>query len=392
MRHLLDYASPPRASFARFPSAVQPLVTFLSGKPLPQERPWLRIHPVAAISIDLTKLVAGLAFGAFCAHRGGAWWIALPLCWILVVNAVRSLTSDAHYAGHACVSGRSAVDWWIGEVLSTLVLSANMEQYAPGHNALHHGRTGIGSLDDPDIELLHLMGFKAARPRAWYWRRLWLGLVSPRYHFLYARARLLSNFVQAQRWRLVLSYALHLSALALVAWSGAWSEWALAWLVPVGPLVAISAALQFPSEHLWLAQQEAGESPRAFVRRISHGRFFLVPAPRPDLSYGAGALAWATWTVLMLPMLFARFFVCVSILPAHDYHHRKARIFDWPMECYLRQQDIDRGAVGYREFYGLADAFNAQFDVWSKLPSVTVPERFTILGLLERERGLHAAA
>ena len=387
MKRFLDTVCCQRESFARFPGWIQPLITFICGKPIRGERPWVQIHPVGAVAIDLLKLVVGVGLCFACVKAGGFWYLAVPLCWILTVNATRSLTSDAHYAGHGCVTGRPTIDWLLGDVLSTLVLSANMTAYARGHNSRHHGREGIGTLEDPDIELLYLMGFRMGRSVGWYRFRLWLALISPRYHFLYAWGRVQSNFISAPFIRAALAWGVHGTALALVWYGGALSEWVIAWVIPVIPLVAVSAALQFPSEHLWLTPRKPKESAGAYLRRISHGRFFLVPAPRADRSAFAKIGAWSLWSLAMLVPLLERFFVCASVLPAHDYHHRKPRLANWPMEPYLRQEEIDAGAAEFHEFYGLSRAFAAQFVIWSQLHPDLIKERFTFLGLIEKALG-----
>ncbi len=373
----------PRTSFDRFPAWVQPLITFISGKPSDGEHPVCQITPGLAITVDLGKLAMGIGLCVLTLHAGGLWILAAPLCWVITVNGLRSLTSDAHYAGHACVTGRRTVDHLLGELLSLLVLSTNMTDYAPGHNQRHHGSGGIETFNDPDLELLYLMGFKAGRRIRWYWMRLWLALVSPRYHVLYARARWRSNFINAPLPRVLLSWLLHGTILALVLYFGIETEWFVAWFIPAIPLVAVSAALQFPSEHLWLMPREPSMSRGDYRRRISHGRFFLVAAPPPGLPAFKRCVAWLVWSIAMIQPLFERFFVCVSVLPAHDFHHLRPRLANWPMEPYLRQQSIESGESDYSEFYGLGPAMTAAFKIWSNLPPDAIQVRFSFLGLIE---------
>jgi Fatty acid desaturase len=383
MRKFLDHTRPPRETFDRFPIWVQPLITLLSGKPLVGQDPWFSVSPIAKILIDLTKFSAGIALGTVLIYLGGVWLLALPLAWILVVNGAVSLKLDSHYAAHFCITGNNRLDTWIGEVLTAFVLSSNMDEYSDGHTIEHHGVGGIGTIDDPDLGLLFLMGFETGRDVKWYWKRLLLTLVSPRYHFLFAWERLRSNFITAPMMRRLLAVTIHGTLLALVAWFGGWSVWALAWLLPVGLLVQISIALQVPAEHLWLTRRAPNEAPRTFLRRISHGRFFLVPAPRRDLNPIESACAWAYWAAAALKPMLERCFVCVSVMPAHDYHHRHARNIKWPMENYLRQHEIDQGVSDYRDIYGLSHELIELFVVWSQLPRDYAPLRPTVLRALE---------
>ncbi|PHS79660.1 MAG: fatty acid desaturase [Rhodospirillaceae bacterium] len=356
----------PRQTFECYGRWVQPLITFLSGVPGRNEKPLITITPLGAIVIDLCKVASGVSLGCLVLTLGQYVLVGLPLCWLLLVNGARSLASDAHYAGHACVTGKPAIDTWIGEFLSTLVLSTNMREYAPGHNMLHHGRNGISTLEDPDARLVLALGYKPGQKMDWYVRRLFTSLVSPFYHAQYLWARLQSNFISAHPLRLLLSWTIHGSALIVVWHFEFWNAYLLGWLVPMVLLYAISAALQFPSEHLWLREKDEGQARGDHFRKMSHGRFFLAPAPRQNLNLRLKLFAWIIWSVRMVPLIFGRFFVCVSILPAHDYHHRHARVMDWPMEPYLRAQEIEAGAQGYLEYYGLWRVYIDQFRIWSK--------------------------
>jgi hypothetical protein len=383
LNSLFDYEGTPRQTFARFPSWSQAFITFLSGVPAVGERPILEIEPWLAIAFDVSKLVAGVALGVWALHKGHSWPLLLLPAWILVVNGARSLTSDAHYAGHACVTRRAKIDWWIGEVLSTLVLSASMKDYAPGHNQRHHGRDGIVTTSDPDLQLMFTLGFETGRPTYWYFGRLYLSLISPRFHFVYLKARLISNFISADWIRRALAWGVHGGAAFFAIRHHLLELYCLAWLVPILPLYAISAALQFPSEHLWLLEYKGEGRRSVFLRRLSHGRFFLARAPRTGLAIGASIIAWGIWLIRMLPMMFERFFVCVSILPAHDYHHRHALTRRWPMEPYLRAREIEGGAIDFREYYGLMAAYIDQFRIWSELPQGISSRGTTTLNLIE---------
>lgn len=372
----------PRESFSEFPKWFQPFITFISGKPSSHEKPFFIVSPWNAIIIDLAKLVAGILGSAFAYTRGEEWRLIIPLFWILTVNGVRSLTSDAHYAGHSCITGSKGFDYWVGEFISMLVLSANMQDYARGHNQNHHGRDGIVTLQDPDLELMFLLGFDTGQSQRWYWWRLVLSIISPRYHIIYTWKRIESNFLTARWEKRLISYSLYSGLFYMIGVYKVWDIFLVAWAFPLFPLVAISAALQFPSEHFWLMDRDSTQPRKIFIRKLSHGRFFLVAAPRKELKFPTKIYAWCIWAVLMIRPLFERFFVCVSILPAHDYHHRHARVLKWPMEPYLRQEEIDQGTKDYTEYYGLKAVYEQQFKLWSALPSKNRKKYKTLFGFL----------
>ncbi|AZV79016.1 fatty acid desaturase [Parasedimentitalea marina] len=381
---LLDTSKPPRETFDRFPNWLQPLITAVSGKPLSGQRPVLTITPVVRLVIDLVKFTSGVGLAVAFLSLGGVWLLALPIAWILAVNGASSLKLISHYAAHNCVTGDKRLDNWIGEVLTAFVLASNMDEYAHGHTMQHHGLDGIGNINDPDMGLLLMMGFETGREIRWYRKRLLLTLFSPRYHLLFLWDRTRSNFISGSLLRHVIAWSMHGAVLCLVTWYGVWNVWLLAWFVPIGPLLAISIGLQVPAEHLWLSRRASNEAPRDFVRRISHGRFFLISAPRKDLCWSGSLLAWGYWSVAMLKPILERSFVCVSVMPAHDFHHRHARIMDWPVEHYLRQHEIDGGASDYLDIYGNSAALDEFFATWSQLPRKFVPHQSTLLGAIER--------
>lgn len=363
-----------RETFRGAPIWCQPILTCISGRPLAGSAPLFTLSPLAAIVIDLVKYGVGVVTAALFWQAGGAWYSGMILSWILTVNATRSLTSDAHYAGHGSVTGNQRLDKVIGDLLSLIALAPNMDDYALPHNRGHHGRFGIGSTQDPDIGLIQIMGVEMGRPLGYYKLRHAMVLISPRYYVVYTSLRLRSTFITAPYWRMVAAFFLWGSVAMSAYLTGYVTETLVALVVPLVWLYAASAALQFPSEHKWLAPQAENEARGAYLLRVSHGRFFLVPAP--ETNWG-----WPLWAIKMLPMLFNRFFVCVSILPAHDYHHRNAGCKAWPMEPWLRQGEIDRGAK-YTDYYGLRAPTNAQFEVWAQTPPASVPKSFSFLSLI----------
>ncbi len=372
-----------RESFRRFPAWTQPLVTFISGKPLHDSKPIFWLSPVQTVVIDCAKYATGIAGSAIVLTAGGGWLLLLAFFWILTVNAARSIASDAHYGGHTALTMNKRVDHVLGNLLSLSVLSANMEDYAETHNRDHHGKVGIWSLDDPDISMISLMGFELGRSQSYYrWRQL-LTVISPRYHLLSIYFRLRTTFITAPVWRMCVAIISAAVITALTIWSGRWDILVFAWLLPVLPGFAISSAFQFPSEHQWLEPKREGEKHLEYVFRVSWGRFFLISAPEPKQSFISTLLDWGCWAFKMSPMILQRSFICAVTLPAHDYHHRIARHKDWPMGLYLREWDKANHIVQYQDFYGLGKPTELVFETWSELPSSLMPKPKTMLSLLE---------
>lgn len=98
------------------------------------------------------------------------------------------------------------------------------------------------------------------------------------------------------------------------------------------------------------------------------GRFSLLPTPTGETGIRLW-LAWARWSVLMIPEILVRLGSWVGDLPAHDHHHLAGHVGhnpeDWPKAIFERQRSIDEGdpaGLANREVYGLKAALDWVFD------------------------------
>ncbi len=373
----------PRESFRFLHRYIQPIVTFISGKPLSGARKVLDVSPFQAILFDAFKVIIGVCLALYAVSQSEIAWFTLVFAWIVIVNGARSLTSDAHYAGHGVITGNIKFDYLIGELLSSIVFSQNLRDYASQHNRKHHGKTGILTKEDPDVKMIYLLGFEFGRSVSFSYFRLACSLVSIRYHFLYTFYRLKSNLVDAKITRALLFILVQAGVFGIFHYFGLDQEYLYCWLVPLLPLYALSAAIQFPSEHNWLSPALDGECRKQHIKRVSYGRFFIISAPTYKGNTLVYLFNWGLWCIKMIPMLFGRFFVCVSILPSHDYHHRSTRCKNWPNEVYLRQQDQDLNN-DYVDFYGLKEPIDNTFRTWSMLSESDYGKSNTLLSYLEQ--------
>ena len=357
-----------RLSFKRFPNLIQNIITLISGQAISGEKPLFNITPLKAVFIDFSKLIGGIVGSFYIFHQSYLWWIILIIPYIFTVNGARSLASDAHYGAHGSLTGNKKIDFWLGEIISTIILSQDMSSYAKPHTIKHHGNREIASINDPDISLLFVLGFVPGKPIKWYWKRMFINIISPFYHFEYTVSRIKSNILCCPFYRILMTFFFHGILLVLIEFFGIWKEFIVAVMVPIILLVPISALLQFCSEHLWLSPRNEGESEKSYIRRLSHGRFCLFEAPPPYKSFIIYAKNWILWSIKMIYQVFCRSFILVSILPSHDYHHRKPYQRQWTKEHYFRQEDIDAGELDYTNYYNIKDVYNAVFENLHSLP------------------------
>lgn len=347
----------PRETMAQLPSLLQPFLTWLTGKALPGQKPLFRHTPFTQLGTGLLMLFGGAAI-SFALAAAGAWfWLLMPLSMIVTVAGARFLQSNIyHQASHSRFTGKpsrenpsgaSRFDHWLGETISVLLFLAPMDKYRESHRKHHFD--DFGSMNDPDFRFFRHFGFEPGAPMAELRRALWLGLIRPWPHLTYLRARFEDNLLSGASWQRRLAIlAVHAGATLFAASSGHLIVFLIVWLAPITIGFQLSSLLQFLTEHVWLLQQQPGETKLHFFSRMTLARFQGEAMPAPY------TLAWFGWAARMLTgHLLWRVFVLQGPLVVHDYHHNDPLDAGWPSAIYSRQSQIDSGAKRYRDYAGI---------------------------------------
>ncbi len=368
-----------RESMAGLPGPLQPLLTWLTGKPLSHQRPIWSWTPVAHLATAILVLLASVAASIFILSAPAAFWPLLIVSWMLTVGAARKcLVMICHqcvhnnFWQHKNREHAKVVNRWVDQGLSTVLLLQAYDDYKTDHVSVHHS-VQLATPEDPDVKFLLILGFLPGMTRKELWAQLVRTLWSLQFHTTFFMARLKANFGTAPRYRRMMAWVYVVSLLALVAATNTWLAFLVAWAFPLTVLYHISALLQFTSEHRWLQVKDPTQPGKLILARLTSGRFLGDPVPPAELPLGFRSVAWARWFLrivfLHLPM---RLFVLVGDLPQHDYHHRHPSSLDWPNAAYARQVDLDSGCPGwpepYTEVWGLFNAIDATFDVLSRVP------------------------
>lgn len=224
--------------------------------------------------------------------------------------------------------------------------------YYADHVTVHHSKQ-LATLDDPDLKFLLTLGFLPGMSRKELWTKLVKTCFSPRFHYLFIRARLRANFKTPPLYRRLMTVAYNGLVLAFVGLTNSWFIFLWSWIFPLTLLYHCAALFQFVYEHRWLQETDPDEPAKLVIARSTSGRFLGEPAP--SVSVGSPLhhriVAWSRWLIRMaLIHLPARVFVLPGELPAHDYHHRHPR-GDWANAFYSRQRDLDAGCPGWPEGY-----------------------------------------
>lgn len=357
-----------RRGYEIFPRWTSGVWTWLTGKALPGQRPLIDPGPWGYLATALVPLAAGSALSAWAVLAPSRWSLpAIVLGWMLALNGARKMAlTCAHQCAHARFTGDKRLDRAVNQAITILLFTQDAMTYHHDHTEVHHGAKTFATRTDPVLSFIEQQGFHPGMPARTLWRRMWLTLVSPRFHLSYFWSRTRHNIIVPSGWRRAagLLYAAAWVAFALLVHDG-WKVALVSFAVPIVFLYQIAAFLELLCEHDWLRPDEPGLPAR--MRRATHSwaRFCGAPVPR-----SGGAAAWARWTAAMLffhlPM---RLFVLTGDAPQHDYHHRFVSTTEWTVAAYARQRDIDGGHPGqppYSEFWGLHTALAYVFEQLSR--------------------------
>jgi fatty acid desaturase len=331
---------------------TQRALTWATGKALPGQRPIKGgLSPWAHLAMMLVMLFAGAAT-SIALWRAGGWYLVLVLGSVgLTLSASRTLwLMDLHAAAHGSFSKSRWANKLVGDTVSLVLMVLPHSKYRQSHCADHHSPKTFCSADkDPDGSFLCWMGLAPATPKQNLWRRLLLGLISPRVHLTFLAARLKSNLFSSG-WRRSLVSVFYLAVLACIPARYGWTAFFISWLLPIAFLYQVSAIVGWAGEHTWFAAKT--DDMEAWHNARTHARFFGLPFP--DNS----SLARLWWIIRMFGEVIVRALIVPGDLANHDWHHRHPSSRDWPWAAYARQDAIEGGESYSLETWGLIQAID----------------------------------
>ncbi|MEV6906924.1 fatty acid desaturase [Amycolatopsis sp. NPDC051071] len=345
------------------PRALQPALTWLTGKPLSGQRPW-HCTPMLHLIASVLPIVAGVALGWVLIDSGWAA-ILLPVSWLLTTHGIRKLrVMIVHQCSHGNFLRNKRIDTALGTAIAVLLLTQEYTGYRKEHIGDHHSSNHM-TLRDPTVQYLVLvLGMRAGMTRNELYRRMWLGVLSPSHQLKATCSRIGSHFRGTAPWYRTAVLALLAGQVGAVTALGIWPQFLLLWVFPLTVLFNAAATIRLSSRHIFPPPGQPSKG-RAELAGHTHGVFFGDPAPAPAGCDGRRVRDWLRWWERMLFVhLPGRLFVFVGDGPCHDFHHRFPRSRDWANYIFARQQDIERGHPGwphYTEVWGLRAAIDAAF-------------------------------
>jgi hypothetical protein len=341
-------------------TAVQRLLTWITGKPTHGEQPLIRVAAIwHLLSVLVSFFVVGFGEAALLSTFPAVGALLLVPSWIWLTSCLRRFQAVfTHHASHHAITGKRKIDYPIGDFFNVLALTQSVLDYRKTHLP-HHSKKSFATFDDEGSQFLLFCGFRPGMPRAESWALFSRLLLSPRFHIGFFHHRLKLNLLRCGAGRRVATL-LWLSVLAGAAFIIGVIPVFLALIVPLTLLYQISSLINTLTEHAWFAESGETMQRKAYIGRC-WGRF-CGSALDPDKA----RLMW--WLKIIFLHLPVRLAILPSDTAAHDWHHlassaNKAR--QWPYTIYFRQEGIDSGdthGFAQRELWGLRDMLDHVFE------------------------------
>lgn len=358
----IDGLDRPRVGMARLPATLQPILTRLTGCPLPAEAP-TSLKPWHFLLTGLASVFTGLVSAWLLWSVGGPVIAGLPVCWIFTVYGARLLRNVVlHMCSHTAFTRNRNLDQLIGRAVAVAFVTEEFDGYKRAHIGHHHSSAHQTNSDPTVVFLLQEIGLRPGMPVPEMWRRLWLVLLSPRYHFRFLAARIASHFTGTSLWYRCVVGAWLIVLVTVTYAVGNVNATVAAVVIPLVPVYQVCSGLRLASKHIFPRRLPSSRS-RQTVGMFTLGIFLGERCPDAGLQGMKFVYHWFAWWLRMLFYhLPCRLMVMVGDGPAHDMHHRHPCHRDWPNYIYAREADIANASEAdgpYREVWGLHAAIGA---------------------------------
>jgi len=371
-RAIIMFQQGVRESMRRLPRMLQPLVTWVTGKPLDESKARLIIPSAVDVVVSPLLAISVIYLLIICAQLSAAIaWPLIGVLWLLLVGVLRKMqVTHLHHAIHNRLFDKSSLNKIYARIIPSVILVQNCVEYKREHLE-HHNASIFTTSKDADAAFLAGLGFLPGRNRGELWQNLWITVLSPAFHVLFLRARLKSVLVRSKGHERVLAWMMVGVHLLLGTLLGL-KVYLIAVFIPMALLYHVSALLQFLTEHAWDVTGSAPSDWDTYAARC-WGRFcgdaYPTRAGKGLTAVVRHAFEVTMWSIRMLLVhLPVRLACLVSDLPAHDWHHLAHRAGqssrDWPRSLYLRQAAIlggDKPGFAKRELWGISNMIEHQF-------------------------------
>lgn len=355
----------PRTDMAeRLPAFAQPLITWITAMPAPNER-YRQQSSIEPLIDALLRIAAGVTLMGF-GLAAESFGLAAALLFVGGVLNVSGLglfqVVIFHYCAHGGVFGSAAANTRIGRLISIVLLFKYFDDYKREHTQHHRAQKLITEDDEFATFVINICGMRPGMSRRALWLKLAWILVSPAFHGRFLYLRLKGNLASSDR-RHVAGFLAYWSAFAaLTLGSGFAFEVFVLWLLPLTALLQAATIFRILVEHSFPEERLLSVRGKQLIAEATNGVFSGRALPQAGPRTCAGAVLWAVWWADLLTLkLFARLVVLVGDAPCHDFHHRRPGSKAWANAMHAREADKQRGCPGYPTNY---------IDVWGLMNAV----------------------
>jgi fatty acid desaturase len=365
----------PRAVMAhRLPACVQPLLTWLTARPAPGERPRQRATWTYPIEAALWTIV-GVLTGAL-AFAADTWlaWVLLPASLVATTSGIGQFQILVF---HRCAHGNLFTErLWnrrVGRLTSAMLLFKHFDAYQREHMLHHNFRKLLTEEDEFADFLLGMLRLKPQLSKAELWRRVLLGVASPVFHLRFLAKRVQASWLSPDRLHNAVGFGAWLVATVTCAWAGVLGQFLLLWVLPVSVLLQLATVGRVLIEHSFPAPEVIAARGKPFICHATAGVVAGSVPPNARAESVHGFMAWTAWWADMLTVqLLARVVVLVGDAPCHDFHHRRPSSDRWTDYIHARQEDVDAGCPGfpvnYHDQWGLVHAIDENLATLARTP------------------------
>lgn len=360
-----------RATMQTLPAIFQPLLTWLTAKPLSVKGATRFKTGLLHVLTTCLLITVGVASTVFVMQFRGLIWGLLPLAAILTVSGMRKLQVVIyHHCAHYHVFNNRLCNNILGELISIVLLIKDFSSYQQDH-MLHHSAHGLLTHKDETVQDLASVGLRPGLSKRQLYRNLFISFISPFAHLRALLARISTSLCSPYWQHNLIAMTYWILLFYAVDHFHCWVEFGVAWLIPLFFLYHISRTLRLVVEHIWPAEQYLDKRNLDFISASTHAIFLGEPLPTKTNNPLKNLLAYSIWWFRMLIFhLFPRVFVLVGDTPCHDHHHRHPSAKNWTNYIYARHEDSQKtrhAKMPYQEIWGFLNAIDISFTAMSQV-------------------------
>lgn len=361
----VSIATDPRESMRVLPSALQGMLTLLTGKPLQGQKPW-SVTPLNHLITAILSILVGIVCSTVALTYGYLWLLLLIPGWMITLHGIRDLRMKIfHQCSHDNMFGHKGIDGFIGEIISTFLLIQDFQDYRYEHVIEHHSVHHM-TLRDPTVKaMLITFGFRPGMTREQLRTQLLKGIFSPVFHLRFFVSRIFSLLLPESPRRRVISIGIWITLVALVVITHSWIPFLVAWFLPLTLFFQVTNTLRLCVKHVFPQPGEKRQG-KAYFSGLTYGVFVGERTPESGLPPFQHFRAWFGWWARLIFIHFpVRYLVLTADTVCHDYHHRHPKSKNWANYIFARQEDVEAGHPGwppYQEVWSYAGAINLVFD------------------------------